>query len=540
MFAARPHRSSRSTAALLSVTALVAASLAGCGGRYGGRAYKSAPPSMARSPAPPSMIPPSPEAMPVEGYEHRPDNPELSVAQAPLSTFSIDVDTASLSNVRRFLHDGALPPADAVRIEELVNYYRYAYAEPTGDAPVAVTTEVAPSPFHAGRLIARIGLKGKDVAAADLPPRNLVFLVDTSGSMTDDNKLPLLRQSLAMLADQLGPRDHVAIVAYAGAAGVMLPPTSGEDRGAIRNALLGLEAGGSTNGAGGIELAYQLARASFDGKGINRVILCTDGDFNVGVTDQGSLVRLIEDQRRSGVYLTVLGFGMGNLKDSTMEKLAAHGNGNYGYIDSLDEARKSLGTESAGTLVALAHDVKVQVELNPALVASYRLIGYENRLLNDQDFTDDKKDAAELGVGQTVTALYELTPTEHGAATAGALKYQSGRALSPASATDELLTVRIRFKRPGHDSSEEIAAVARPGVASLDQASADFRFATAVAGFGMLLRGSDNKGTLTWAQAQAEAEAGAGADPRRAELVLLIATAARLAGGDKAATAIAK
>ena len=515
----------------LSVVALLALAASACSSPS--YAYRGA--AMTRSAPVPAA-----EPMSGEEYEHRADNPELSVAQAPLSTFSIDVDTASLSNVRRSLHNGALPEVDAVRIEELVNYYRYGYAEPEGDAPVAVTTEVAPSPFHDGRLIARVGLKGKDVAAADLPARNLVFLVDTSGSMGAENKLPLLQQSLAMLADQLGPRDHVAIVAYAGSAGVMLPTTSGEDRGAIRNALLGLESGGGTNGAGGITLAYDLARTSFDPHGINRVILCTDGDFNVGITDQGSLVRLIEDRRKSGVYLTVLGFGMGNLKDSTMEKLAAHGNGNYGYIDSIDEARKSLGTESAGTLIALAHDVKVQVEFNPALVASYRLLGYENRLLRDQDFTDDKKDAAELGVGQTVTALYELTPVEGGAVAAGALKYQSGRALSTASASGELLTVRIRFKRPGREASEELVAVARPGAASLEAASADLRFATAVAGFGMLLRGSEHRGALTWAEAQALAQSGAGRDPRRAELVEMIATAARMSGGDKAATAIAQ
>ncbi len=535
MFAARSHRS---PLAATVAAALLAAALGGCSGPYGSHAYKYAPARpMAMAPSP--TMAPSPEAMPVEEYEHRADNPELSVAQAPLSTFSIDVDTASLSNVRRMLRSGTLPPADAVRIEELVNYYRYAYPAPTGDAPVAVTTEVAPSPFHSERLIARIGLKAKDLAAAELPPRNLVFLVDTSGSMSDENKLPLLQRSLAMLADTLGPRDHVAIVSYAGTAGVMLPPTSGEDRGAIRNALTGLESGGSTNGAGGIELAYQLARASFDAHGINRVILCTDGDFNVGVTDQGSLVRLIEAQRASGVYLTVLGFGMGNLKDSTMEKLAAHGNGNYGYIDSIEEARKSLGTESAGTLIALANDVKVQVEFNPAQVASYRLIGYENRLLNDQDFTDDKKDAAELGVGQTVTALYELTPTARGAATTGALKYQTGRGLTDASLTGELLTVHIRFKRPGRATSEELTATASLGSEALDDASNDLRFAVGVAGFGMLLRDSENRGALTWATARALASSGAGSDPLRAELVGLIDRAARLAGGAATVTATA-
>ena len=522
-------------AAVMIVSALVGV---GCGGGRYARAPMKMSPVMPATTAMPGAA--YPEAAPTEEYEHRADNPELQVAQAPLSTFSIDVDTASLSNVRRFLREGALPPADAVRIEEMVNYYRYDYDQPTGDLPVAVTTEVAPSPFHAGRLIARIGIKGRDVATADLPPRNLVFLVDTSGSMSDANKLPLLQQSLAMLADQLGPRDHVAMVAYAGSAGVMLPPTSGADRGAIRNALAGLEAGGSTNGAGGIQLAYELARQSFDPHGINRVILCTDGDFNVGVTDQGSLVRLVEDARKSGVYLTVLGFGMGNLKDATMEKLAQHGNGNYGYIDSIDEARKALGTESAGTLVTLARDVKVQVEMNPAAIASYRLIGYENRLLRDQDFTDDTKDAGELGVGQTVTALYELTPADGAAATAGALKYQSARALTAASGAGELLTVRVRFKRPGATASEELAAVATARDAAMTDASDDLQFATAVAGFGMLLRGSEHRGTFTWADAQALARRGAGGDARRGELVQMIEVATRLAGGDRPATAIAE
>ena len=500
----------------------------------GGVAYKSM--AVRHGMAPPAAQEMTPGT---EEYEHRADNPVLDVATAPLSTFSIDVDTASLSNVRRFLRQGELPPADAVRVEEMINYYRYDYREPAADAPLSVTTEVAPSPFHADRLIARIGIKGKTIAAANLPPRNLVFLVDTSGSMSAPNKLPLLRDALTMLSAQLGPRDTVAIVAYAGMAGVMLPPTSGEDPGAIRNALLGLEAGGSTNGAGGIQLAYQLALESFDPQAINRVILCTDGDFNVGTTDQGSLVRMVEDRRKAGIYLTVLGFGMGNIKDSTLEKLAQHGNGNYGYIDSLDEAKKSLVEEAAGTLVALAHDVKVQVELNPAEVAQYRLIGYENRLLRDQDFTDDNKDAGELGVGQTVTALYELVPAAAGGGSS-ALKYQGERELTQASESGELFTVRVRYKRPGNDKSEELSAIATFGATTLAAASADLRFASAIAGFGMMLRGSEHKGALTWAATHRLADAGAGADPRRRELVEMIATATKLAGGDVAPTPIAR
>ena len=503
--------------------------LAACGG---GAMYRAAPMALHR---------PMPDmGSSVEQYEHRADNPEMSVASAPLSTFSIDVDTASLSNVRRFLKQRELPPADAVRIEEMINYYRYEYKEPAGDAPVGVTTEVGPSPFHAGRLLARVGIKGKTIQKENLPPRNLVFLVDTSGSMASANKLPLLREALVMLADQLGPKDRVAMVAYAGSAGVMLPPTAGQDRGEIRNSLLSLEAGGSTNGAGGIQLAYQLAAQSFDPKAINRVILCTDGDFNVGISDEGSLVRMIQEKRKSGIYLSVFGFGMGNLKDSTLEKLAQHGNGNYGYIDSIDEAKKTLVDEAAGTLVTLAHDVKVQVEFNPTQVEKYRLIGYENRLLDAQDFKDDKKDAGELGVGQTVTALYELVPAGGDAATASGLKYQTGRKLTAAAESPDLFTVRVRFKRPGNEQGEELAAIARPGGAKLDAMSNDFRFAAAVAGFGMLLRKSEHKGDLTWASVHAMAAAAAGGDARRKELVDMIGAATQLAGGGKPGTAIAK
>ncbi|HUQ04152.1 MAG TPA: von Willebrand factor type A domain-containing protein [Kofleriaceae bacterium] len=505
---------------LATTTTLAAFLLSACGG-YARPGHLSKSMSMAPPPTY-AMADGSDEMTPgTEEYEHRADNPLMDVAMAPLSTFSIDVDTASMANVRRFLRENELPPADAVRVEEMINYYRYDYAEPTGDLPLGVTTEVAPSPFHAGRLIARIGVKGKSLGTEALPPRNLVFLVDTSGSMSAPNKLPLVQDALSALADQLGPRDTVSMVAYAGSAGIMLDPTSGEERGAIKNALYGLSAGGGTNGEGGIKLAYQLAAAHFDARGINRVILCTDGDFNVGVSDQGSLVRLVEEKRKSGVYLTVLGFGMGNVKDSTMEKLAQHGNGNYGYIDSIDEAKKTLVDEAAGTLVTLAHDVKIQVELDPASVAQYRLIGYENRLMRDQDFRDDTKDAGELGVGQTVTALYELVPAK-------------------AAASGDLFTVRVRFKRPGNEKGEELAVAARPQHARLADASNDFRFATAIAGFGMMLRKSEHKGDLTWKRTLDLAGSAAGTNPRRQELVALVTKAAQLAGGDGAAAAIAE
>jgi Ca-activated chloride channel family protein len=527
------------TRTLAATTALAAFLASACGGRSFG--HLARPPSMAPPPSYMMAADVTGELTPgTEEYEHRADNPLMDVAMAPLSTFSIDVDTASMSNVRRFLRQGQLPPADAVRVEEMINYYRYDYAEPSGDLPLGVTTEIAPSPFHGDRLIARIGIKGKSLGTDALPPRNLVFLVDTSGSMSASNKLPLLQDSLAMLADQLGPRDTVSIVAYAGSAGIMLDPTSGEERGAIKNALYGLSAGGGTNGEGGIQLAYQLASAHFDAKGINRVILCTDGDFNIGVSDQGSLVRLVEEKRKSGVYLTVLGFGMGNVKDSTMEKLAQYGNGNYGYIDSLDEAKKSLVEEAAGTLVTLAHDVKIQVELNPATVSQYRLIGYENRLLRDQDFRDDTKDAGELGVGQTVTALYELVPAKASDATSTSLTYQTGRDLTTAAASGDLFTVRVRFKRPGAEKGEELAVAAKPRHTRLAEASADFRFATALAGFGMMLRTSEHRGDLTWKATLAMAAAAAGDNPRRQELVSLVETAAKLAGGDVAAATMAR
>jgi Ca-activated chloride channel homolog len=334
-----------------------------------------------------------------ERYAEITENPFLETARAPLSTFSIDVDTASYANVRRFLNDGQLPPKDAVRIEELVNYFEYDYPQPVGDVPFSVNTEVAAAPWNTKHKILQIGLQGKKIALDNLPPSNLVFLLDVSGSMNDYNKLPLLKESLRILVNQLKPQDRVAIVVYAGASGLVLPSTSAAEKGEIFAALDNLQAGGSTNGGAGIGLAYTVALNNFIQGGNNRVILATDGDFNVGLSGDDELVNLIENKRRSGVFLSVLGFGSGNLNDSMMEKLADKGNGNYAYIDSRDEARKALGQQVAGTLYTIAKDVKIQVEFNPALVAGYRLIGYENRLLADRDFNDDKKDAGEIGAG---------------------------------------------------------------------------------------------------------------------------------------------
>lgn len=466
-----------------------------------------------------------------EAYAAVREHDFMHVADAPLSTFSIDVDTASYSNVRRFLTSGQLPPPDAVRVEELVNYFRYAYPEPDGAAPFATYAELGPCPWNPSARLVHVGLKAKSMAEASIPPRNLVFLLDVSGSMQSEDKLPLLKRGMALLAERLRPQDHVAIVVYAGSSGVVLEPTS--DRAEVLAALSRLEAGGSTNGGEGIELAYRVAQSHFDPKGINRVILATDGDFNVGVTSEGALVRMIEDKRKTGVYLTVLGFGTGNLQDARMEQLADKGNGNYAYIDSLAEAQKVLVREAGSTLVTVAKDVKLQVEWNPAQVESYRLVGYENRALAARDFNDDAKDAGELGAGHTVTALYEVVP--RGAGPAGSevdpLRYQGPRAAAPALA-GELLTLKVRYKLPSAEKSELVTrTLSAPQ--SLGAGSPSFQFSAAVAGFGQLLRKSPHVGNLTLSQVRALAQSGAGRDPHgdRQELLELIATAERLGLG---------
>jgi Ca-activated chloride channel family protein len=440
-----------------------------------------------------------------EGYATVSENRSVSPREQPLSTFSIDVDTASYANVRRFLAAGRLPPRDAVRIEELVNYFRYDYPQPEGDVPFSVSVDAAECPWKAGHRLVRIGLEGRDIDRRERPAGNLVFLVDVSGSMQDANKLPLVKQALAMLVEELSENDRVAIVTYAGNAGLALPPTTSDQKEKILAAIGALEAGGSTHGSAGIALAYEQARAHFVPGGANRVILATDGDLNVGVTSTAALVDLIKEKAKAGVFLTVLGFGEGNLQDAKMEALADNGNGVYAYIDGVREARKVLVEQLTGSTVTIAKDVKIQVEFNPAQVASYRLLGYENRALAARDFRDDKKDAGEIGAGHSVTALYEVVlvgdeSDSHGGSEP--LKYQPQPEPQQQVAVDpdarkELLTVKLRWKRPDGDTSSLVEVPLADRGAAFDKAPADLRFAAAVAAFGMILRGSDQMGGAT-------------------------------------------
>jgi Ca-activated chloride channel homolog len=477
-----------------------------------------------------------------ESYDSIVDNPFQSVAQQPLSTFSIDVDTAAYANVRRFLNQGTLPPPGAVRIEEMLNYFRYDYAGPKDatpegpkdTAPFAAHTDVAACPWAPQHRLVRIALKAREIAVDSRPASNLVFLIDVSGSMQDQNKLPLVKEGLRLLVEKLGENDRVAIVVYAGASGLALPSTLGTHKDKILYAIDQLEAGGSTNGASGIQLAYDTAVGSFIKGGANRVILATDGDFNVGISDQSQLVDLIEKKATSGVFLSVLGFGMGNLKDSNLEKLADKGNGNYAYIDSPGEARKVLVEELSGTLVTVAKDVKIQIEFNPAKVQAYRLIGYENRVLAKEDFNDDKKDAGEIGAGHTVTALYEVTPvgtTTEQARVVDKLEYQAEAApQNVAVLSDDLLTLKLRYIEP--DGTESRLLKFR--VADKDQqigvAGDDFEFAAAVAAFGMLLRHSAHKGATTFPMVLEIAQGGLGADREgyRHEFIELVKKAQQL------------
>lgn len=466
-----------------------------------------------------------------ERYAKIEENPFLEAARAPLSTFSIDVDTASYTNVRRFLKDGSLPPKDAVRIEELVNYFEYDYPQPVGNVPFSVNTEVAACPWTKQHKIVSIGLQGKKISLDDVPPSNLVFLLDTSGSMNEPDKLPLLKESFRVLINQLSAKDRVAIVTYAGSSGLALPSTRADRKGEIFAAIDGLESGGSTNGGQGIQLAYRIAQENFIQNGNNRVILATDGDFNVGLTSDDELVKLIEQKRQSNIFLSVLGFGTGNTNDSMMEKLADKGNGNYSYIDSKEEARKALGAQVAGTLYTIAKDVKIQVEFNPAKVAGYRLIGYENRLLADRDFNDDKKDAGEIGAGHTVTALYELVPAGQKIENSGVdeLKYSKVEP-SDTRFNNELLTVKLRYKEPKEAESRLLTQGLLDKGNAIENASENLKFASAVAEFGLLMRDSRYKGEASFESVSMLADSARGNDLKnyRAEFLDLVARARRL------------
>jgi len=461
-----------------------------------------------------------------EEYDYISENRFLEVLQNPLSTFSIDVDAASYSNTRRFVNSGQLPPKDAVRIEEMVNYFVYDYPQPDDRHPFAIITETSGCPWAPEHQLVHIGLQGRRIDTEDLPPSNLVFLLDVSGSMQPANKLPLLKSAFRLLVDQLRPQDRVAIVVYAGAAGCVLPSTPGSDKETILAALDNLRAGGTTAGAQGIRLAYQVAQENFQRGGNNRVVLATDGDFNVGTSSTSELVRMIEEKREEGVFLTVLGFGTGNVKDGRMEQLADKGNGNYAYIDNLREARKVLVTEMGGTLYTIAKDVKIQIEFNPAQVQAYRLIGYENRLLAKEDFNDDTKDAGELGAGHTVTALYELVPAdvEFVAPSVDSLRYQRVGLHPDAVTNNEVMTVKLRYKDPDGSTSKLITRSLPATELALTRSSDNFRFSAAVAQFGMLLRDSEFKGSTTYDQIVALASSAMGADVEgyRHEFVSLV------------------
>lgn len=471
-----------------------------------------------------------------EGYDKITENGFLKVSDNPLSTFSIDVDAASYSNVRRFLNQGELPPAGAVRIEEMVNYFTYEYPQPEGDQPFSINTEISDAPWNKDHKLVLIGLQGKKIPIESLPASNITFLIDVSGSMQGPNRLGLVKASMKLLVDQLRQQDKVSIVVYAGAAGLVLAPTSGADKNKIKEALDKLEAGGSTAGGAGLKLAYKTARENFVKNGNNRVILCTDGDFNVGESSDDAMERLIEEERKSGVFLTVLGYGMGNYQDSKMQKLADKGNGNHAYIDGMSEAKKVLVNEFGGTLFTIAKDVKLQIEFNPAKVKGYRLIGYENRMLAKEDFNDDKKDAGELGSGHTVTALYEVIPVgvkSKFLKNVDPLKYQKDvEPLSKTSYSNEIMTVKFRYKAPDGEVSKLIEQPVKDEKIPLVKMSDNFRFAAAVAEFGMLLRNSEFKSSASYNNVVRMARKAKGKDELgyRTEFIKLAENAQLLAG----------
>jgi Ca-activated chloride channel homolog len=468
-----------------------------------------------------------------EDYDPIIENKFLTSFQNPLSTFSIDVDEAAYSNVRRYLQNGSLPPAGAVRIEEMVNYFDYEYPQPVNGQPFSVNTEIADCPWAPQHKLVHIGLQGKEIPIENLPASNMVFLVDVSGSMDEYNKLPLVQASMNMLTEQLRDKDKVAIVVYAGNAGLVLPSTSGSNKIKIKEAINDLQAGGSTAGGEGIKLAYKIARENFLKEGNNRIILATDGDFNVGASSDDELVRMIEQERKSGVFLSVLGYGMGNYKDNKMQQLADKGNGNHSYIDNINEARKVLVNEFGSTLFTIAKDVKIQIEFNPEKVQSYRLIGYENRMLAAEDFNDDTKDAGEIGSGHTVTALYEIVPVgvqDTFSKSVDPLKYQATKKVTSTN-TNEWMTIKLRYKQPQGDVSKLIVHPVNDEGIQWGSTSNNFRFSAAVASFGMLLRNSEYKQQASFSQVVSLAKSAKGNDPEgyRGEFIRLVQSASSMA-----------
>ena len=469
-----------------------------------------------------------------EAYAKITENEFKRVSEHPLSTFSIDVDTASYSMVRKMLTQGRMPVPGAVRLEEMINYFDYSYEPPTDGKPFATHVDAAKCPWNAKHILVRIGLKGRVIDKKERDPANLVFLLDVSGSMNQSNKLPLLKDAMKMLVENLNEKDRVAIVVYAGASGLVLPSIECNNKQKILEALERLQAGGSTNGGAGIKLAYATAAGNYIEGGVNRVILCTDGDFNVGTTNQSDLVDTIEKKAKEGVFLTVLGFGMGNYKDSTLEKLADKGNGNYGYVDTQNEAKKLLVEGLSGTLVTIAKDVKIQVEFNPRHVKGYRLLGYENRMLRKEDFNDDTKDAGEIGAGHTVTALYEIVPAdtseELGKPTVDELKYQKAVEKTDAARSQEMLTVKLRYKEPDGQKSKLLTFPVKNEIVEFANANVDLRFASSVAAFGMILRGSQFKGDADYDKVIRWAKSSLGEDEfdYREEFLKLVRTAKSL------------
>lgn len=480
-----------------------------------------------------SPEPAKPEEFNTEEYNSLIENIFHEAKENPLTTFSIDVDRAAYSNIRRMLNNGTMPAKDAIRIEEMVNYFDYEYPQPKDNEPVSINSELSDSPWNKNLKLLKIGIQAQKIATDNLPASNLVFLIDVSGSMDSPNKLPLVKQALNLLIEQLRPQDKVAIVVYAGAAGVVLPSTSGAEKGKIKDALDNLQAGGSTAGGEGIKLAYKIAKENFINGGNNRVILASDGDFNVGVSSEAELKKLIENKRESGVFLSILGFGMGNYKDNKMEALADKGNGNYAYVDNLREAQKVFVHEFGGTLFTVAKDVKLQLEFNPRFVKAYRLIGYENRMLQNEDFNDDKKDAGDMGSGHTVTALYEIVPVgveSEYLKEIDKLKYQTEKDLSDAAKSDEMLTVKLRYKDPDAIKSKLLEKIISSKQSLFDNTSDDFRFAAAVAQFGLILRQSAFKGSANYGKVIELAKKAKGNDEEgyRAEFIQLVKIAKTL------------